>query len=203
MAISASKWGRRGSPPHDFAAKRELYLHHTVTSDEPRTRAEERAHMRQLEQFHLNRGFRTIGYNGVLFRSGRLYEGRGFGALPAAQGGRNTGTVAIAYVADLTHDKMTRRAKLRFISAGVSLRVRRGVRFRGGHQEAPGTSGTACPGIGGMRFVRGSMRKTGLRRIIFARLSLFDSVATAPERDDDGTLSVCGSDVPAGWRESE
>jgi hypothetical protein len=31
-------------------AKRELYIHHTVTSNHRRTRAEERQHMRDVEQ---------------------------------------------------------------------------------------------------------------------------------------------------------
>jgi hypothetical protein len=51
--------------------------------------------MRDLEQLHLARGFLTIGYIFVLFRSGRLYEGRGPRALPAAQSGHNSGTIAI------------------------------------------------------------------------------------------------------------
>jgi hypothetical protein len=108
MAISARRWGRRGTPPIDLAPKRELYLHHTVTSNRPRSRAEERRHMRELEDSHLARGFLTIGYNFVLFRSGRLYEGRGPRALPAAQGGHNTGTVAIACVGDYRTDRADR-----------------------------------------------------------------------------------------------
>jgi small ligand-binding sensory domain FIST len=42
--------GRRGTPPIDIAPKREFYIHHTVTSNHCRTRAEERQHMRDLEQ---------------------------------------------------------------------------------------------------------------------------------------------------------
>ncbi len=64
--------------------------------------------MRELEDSHLARGFLTIGYNFVLFRSGRLYEGRGPRALPAAQGGHNTGTVAIACVGDYRTDRADR-----------------------------------------------------------------------------------------------
>jgi hypothetical protein len=37
-------------PPIDTARKRELYIHHTVTSNHRRGRAEERQHMRDLEQ---------------------------------------------------------------------------------------------------------------------------------------------------------
>jgi hypothetical protein len=94
VAISARKWGRRGTPPVDIAPKRELYVHHTVTSNRRRGRTEQRRHMRELEQLHLSRGFLTIGYSFVLFPSGRLYEGRGPRALPAAQGGHNSSTIA-------------------------------------------------------------------------------------------------------------
>jgi hypothetical protein len=50
VAILARKWGRRGTPPIDIAPKREFYIHHTVASNHCRTRAEEREHMRDLEQ---------------------------------------------------------------------------------------------------------------------------------------------------------
>jgi hypothetical protein len=50
VAISARKWGRRGTPPIDIAPKCELCIHHTVTSNHRRARAEERQHMRDLEQ---------------------------------------------------------------------------------------------------------------------------------------------------------
>jgi hypothetical protein len=50
VALSARKWGRRGTPPIEIAPKRELYVHHTVTSNHRRTRAEERQHTRDLEQ---------------------------------------------------------------------------------------------------------------------------------------------------------
>jgi len=42
--------GGRGTPPIDIAPEREFYIHHTVTSNHCRTRAEERPHMRDLEQ---------------------------------------------------------------------------------------------------------------------------------------------------------
>jgi hypothetical protein len=50
VAISARKWGRRGTPPIDIAPKCELCIHHTVNSNHRRSRAEERQHMRDLEQ---------------------------------------------------------------------------------------------------------------------------------------------------------
>lgn len=179
MAIPAHKWGRSGTVPTDSLPKKELYIHHTVSPDTPRNKAQEAAHLRQLQAGHHARGFSTIGYSFICFRSGRLYEGRGVKGLPAAQGGRNSGTIAIAYVANLEESKMTLRAKLRIIAAAVRLRVRHGVRFRGGHREAPGLrESTACPGRGGLRFVHGSLRRTGL-------VHVSKRFSTATARGDD------------------
>jgi hypothetical protein len=194
MAISARRWGRRGTPPIDLAPKRELYLHHTVTSNRPRSRAEERRHMRELEDSHLARGFQTIGYNFVLFRSGRLYEGRGPRALPAAQGGHNTGTVAIACVGDYRTDRLTVRMRARLVIAAVNVRVRRGVRLVGGHREAPG-EGTECPGANVMRWLPALARRAGLSRIgpALARAAgEADASACAPPAS--GTVRTGGSD---------
>jgi hypothetical protein len=166
VAISARKWGRRGTPPIDLAPKRELYLHHTVTPSHRRSRAEERRHMRELEQAHLARGFLTIGYSFVLFPSGRLYEGRGPRGLPAAQGGHNTGTIAIACVGDYRTDELTRRMKARLVVAAVNVRVRRGVRLVGGHREAPNLrEQTECPGQNVMRWLPTLARRARLRRV--------------------------------------
>jgi hypothetical protein len=166
VAISARKWGRRGTPPIDVAPKRELYIHHTVTSNQRRRREEERRHMRDLEQFHISRGFLTIGYSFVLFRSGRLYVGRGPRALPAAQGGHNSGTIAIACVGDFRSDRLTRRMKARLIVAAVNVRVRRGVRLVGGHREAPNLrESTECPGGNIMCWLPTLARRAGLRRV--------------------------------------
>ena len=120
--------------------------------------------MRELEGFHLNRGFTGVGYNFVLFPSGRLYEGRPVWAVPAAQLNANSGTVAIAFVGDYTRDKTTRRQRLRVRVALASLRWRRGVRRLGGHQEAPGQS-TSCPGANILKYLDRWARKTGLQRV--------------------------------------
>lgn len=120
--------------------------------------------MRELEQFHLDRGWAGIGYHFVLFRSGRLYEGRPVWAVPAAQEGHNSGTVAIALVGNYEVDDTTRAQRLRAIAAAESLRIRRGVRVMGGHREAPGSS-TVCPGKNVMRRLDSWARKALMRRV--------------------------------------
>lgn len=120
--------------------------------------------MRELEDMHLNRGFTGIGYHFVLFPSGRLYEGRPVWAIPAAQEGANSGSVAIAFVGNYEVDETTRAQRLRVRVALASLRVRRGIRRLGGHQEAPGQS-TACPGKNILKYLDRWARKTGLARV--------------------------------------
>lgn len=145
MAVSAKKWGRRGTPEQDHTPKRDLYFHHTVGPGAFRNRADERREMRAIEDQHIRQGWLTIGYSGVLFPSGRLYWGRGPTALPAAQAGANSGTIAIALPGNMDFLKLTRRQKLRMITIAINFRVRRGIRRVGGHRDAPGHS-TACPG---------------------------------------------------------
>jgi N-acetylmuramoyl-L-alanine amidase len=126
----------------------------------------ERRHMRGLEQLHLARGFLTIGYNFVLFRSGRLYEGRGPRPLPAAQSGHNSGTIAIACVGDYRIDRLPRRMQARLIVAAVNVGVRRGVRLVGGHREPPRLrERTECPGANIIRWLPTLARRARLRRV--------------------------------------
>jgi hypothetical protein len=90
-------------------------------------------------------------------------KGRGARALPAAQGGHNSGTIAIACVGDFRSDRLTRRMKARLIVAAVNVRVRRGVRW---HREAPNLrESTECPGANIMRWLPTLARRAGLRRV--------------------------------------
>jgi hypothetical protein len=146
MAIARRHWTSRQPNWTPDGRKSRLFIHHTVTSGQPRTRAGELRHMRELEQMHLNRGFTGVGYHFVLFPSGRLYEGRPSWSIPAAQGGDNTGTVAIAYVSNTDTEKVTRRAKLRLVVAARSVKRRKGVTGLGGHRDSNTTTATACPG---------------------------------------------------------
>ena len=164
MAISRRRWGARGSWVKDRNRKHTLYLHHTVSTGKFANAAAERAHMRQLENQHIRQGWSTIGYSGVLFPSGRLYWGRGPTGLPAAQARANSGTVAIALTGNYENQKLTRRQKLRLVTIAIRFRRRYGVKFLGGHREAPGQS-TACPGRNIMAYLPTLAKRSGLRRV--------------------------------------
>lgn len=165
MAISRAKWtGRHPSFTRDHRAKTRLYLHHTVSPNRKWTAAQERAHLRQLEQGHLNQGWTGIGYSYLLFPSGRLYEGRGPNAVPAAQVNANSGSIAIAYVGNTETADMTGRAKARFVLAARNLKRAKGITYLGGHRDAPGQS-TACPGRRAYGWLGRAAKLSGLRRL--------------------------------------
>jgi hypothetical protein len=89
--------GRRGAAGRHCAQARALCPPHRYLESAPRPQGGASAHARARAASPRPR-LLTIGYSFVLLRSGRLYEGRGPRALPAAQGGHNSGTIAIACV---------------------------------------------------------------------------------------------------------
>lgn len=165
MAIARSKWtDRRLSFNADRKRKSVVYIHHTVSPNRRWTRAQERAHLRQLELGHINQGWSGIGYSYLCFPSGRLYEGRGPNAVPAAQAGANSGSIAIAYVGNTETAQVTGRAKARLVLAARNLRRAKGINSLGGHRDAPGQS-TACPGRNAYGWLDRAARLSGLRRL--------------------------------------
>jgi len=89
------------------------------------------------------RGWSDFAYNYVVFRSGRIYAGRTFKVVPAAQEGHNTNTVAVCCVIGATDSissamKETLREVVRWAEkyAGHELRVR-------AHRDV---GSTTCPG---------------------------------------------------------
>lgn len=132
--VSRKAWGAR--PPRNVTVQdkrsvRELFIHWPGSAGSLlhiNTRAEEAAHMRADQNFHMNarerlaradlagdtaratflrqefgdyedeRGWSDIAYNYEVFPSGRVYRGRGFTHVPAGQLNHNAGTVAVCCV---------------------------------------------------------------------------------------------------------
>ena len=61
-----------------------------------------------ITQWHIARGFDTIGYHFLVHRNGEIEHGRDLERTPAAQQGHNTGSIAIcvAGLADFTSDSL-------------------------------------------------------------------------------------------------
>ena len=76
-------------------------IHHGGREGRPRmTFASASATWRSWQEYHQGKGWIDIGYNLGVDGLGRLYKGRPIGALPAAVGGHNTGSVSINFIQD-------------------------------------------------------------------------------------------------------
>jgi hypothetical protein len=78
-----------------------LAIHHTVTTISPwATEAEERAHIRAIDRYHVSKGWQGFGYHYAVFPSARVYR-CGWGSR-AHVANRNHELVGIAFVGDLS-----------------------------------------------------------------------------------------------------
>lgn len=105
--VARSIWGARPPRHIDLQDKHsvdEVFIHwpgDTGSLAHINTRSEERAYMRSVQNFHMDAPdhlWSDIGYNYVIFQSGRIYRGRGFTHIPAGQLHHNTGTDAICCI---------------------------------------------------------------------------------------------------------
>lgn len=106
---------------------------------------EQRAVMRAIHHHHTAiNGWADLGYNAVIFqkrwpwRRARIVEGRGFGRVPAAQAGYNTGNLAVCVV--LGPGEKVGRSTVRKLK---SLYRRLPTTAVAGHRDVNATS---CPG---------------------------------------------------------
>jgi len=173
--ISRDDWGgnelfRRAAPRY-APAVRLVIVHHTATSNDY-TPDQAAAIVRGIDVYHVRtNGWNDIGYNFLIDRFGRIYEGRYGGITRNVIGahalGFNTGSVGIALIGNFMSAKPTTAAvqslekliawrldlahvdpvsTLTFVSGG-SERWRAGakvtVRAVSGHRD---TGSTSCPG---------------------------------------------------------
>lgn len=100
-----------------------------------------------VERYHAEeRGWSGIGYNWIIFQSGHVYEGRGWGRTGAHTRGKNSSSVGIAFAVDGEAHSLTPAAieacqdlilegqRLGFIADDYEIR---------GHRDFGSTS---CPG---------------------------------------------------------
>lgn len=146
---SRGDWGVGPSRASVDSTRKHTYVvHHSAFNGERiDTLAEQKATMRSMYDFHTGpqRGWDDIGYSFVIFQptrpgaAGRIFEGRGLKRLPAAQGGANTGTVAVCVV------QMSEGIKDGTVTRLKSLYVRTTCANVKGHRDFGGTD---CPGDG-------------------------------------------------------
>jgi hypothetical protein len=147
--ISRAEWGAKGGQGAPDGKKHTVVIHHTVSGGTYSTLAEQKAHMRDIEATHLNQGWSGVGYNFVVFpatrwyRRTRIFEGRGWDYIPAAQANANTGTIAVAVAGNFETKQPGAKLVGRLAAFSLRARRRKGVKKLRGHRDY---MGTACPG---------------------------------------------------------
>lgn len=136
--ITREEWGARParSVEHVAWSKRErLDVHYSAG---PSTQTP-----RIIQDFHMDtRGWSDVGYNFLVDKSGRIYEGRGWTVLGAHIAGHNTAGIGVCFIGrdgDVT--EAAKRA-IRWLYNEACRRAGRALR-RDGHRDLAATS---CPG---------------------------------------------------------
>lgn len=96
-----ARFGRGGAPEPGTAGA--VVVHHFWRPhiDADATPEDEASAMRGVETFHVEeRGWAGLGYNFVVFQSGRVYEGRGWGQSGAHTRGMNRRSHGVAFAVD-------------------------------------------------------------------------------------------------------
>lgn len=147
--FSRSRWRARAAESlADQGAPREAFIHYSDDVGENRidTFDEQAAKARAIQDFHMDgRGWSDIAYHFLVFqpfgklRRARIFQGRRVTAVPAAQAGHNTGTLAICVVAGPGR-KLRRNTRYQIEQI---LRAHPSVRVVGGHRDVVATD---CPG---------------------------------------------------------
>jgi hypothetical protein len=106
----------------------------------------EAAHMREIQRWHLARGWATVGYHLVVSPSGRIFSGRPVDRLGAHVLGHNVGTVGIALMGNFELERPT-PAALESLTYARSRLVPGGAKTKLlGHRDHRGHETSACPG---------------------------------------------------------
>jgi N-acetylmuramoyl-L-alanine amidase len=147
--IEREQWGAVGGLGARLGTVDEVVIHHFWRPSLPEVAAPEResAMMRQVEKTHVEEnGWAGFGYNFVVFQSGRVYEGRGWGREGAHTTGKNDSTVGITFAIDGDTDAPTPEAwaaAKALIEDGVALDHLSTEPTISGHRDyAP----KSCPG---------------------------------------------------------
>lgn len=142
-----AQWGAK--PPKNklgviSGSVSELFLHHTVTESGPPERQHEI--MRSVQATAFTKGFSDISYSFLVFPTGQIYEGRGWGVVGAHTLGHNAIAYAICLVGHYGHEPMT-DAQVEAARQIVAEGQRRGFITNKptiqGHREVYATE---CPG---------------------------------------------------------
>ena len=148
--VSASEWGaiRPRAPLPPRGPLDHLVVHHTAYPSSGiggTSVAAQSRHVREIERWHLERGFLAIGYHFVISPTGRVFRGRPVDRMGAHVKGHNRGTVGICLMGDFEHERPT-LASLAALAAVQSRLIPGGAgRPLRAHRDHSGQA-TLCPG---------------------------------------------------------
>lgn len=114
IAITRGAWGAKhgvGTPAIPGLSL--VLIHHTAGPDLPPDTSEvrEKEQVREFERQHVkDNGWAGIGYNWLIFPSGRIYEGRGWRRRGAHCPGKNSVSVGISFVLNSEKTEPTEKA---------------------------------------------------------------------------------------------
>lgn len=123
-----------------------LVVHHTAGGAK-RTLLAAKRELRNIQRQHMDaQGWSDIGYNFIIDRWGRVWEGRGLFRVGAHTAGQNTNTIGVSFMGNYENLRLNAR-QIRAYEALVKRLHERGVRFEQvkGHNQMPDQA-TACPG---------------------------------------------------------
>lgn len=125
----------------------DVWVHHTAVADTWPGLQGEIAEMRSIQRYHQDsKGWSDIAYSWVVFPSGNVFEGRGWGVAGAHTKGHNSSSHGICFAGNFQHDHPT-EAALEAARALIRWGAEKGVVARpfnlGGHRDV---AATACPG---------------------------------------------------------
>jgi len=152
--IGREHWGARpataytGQHPNDV---RTLVVHHTV-GKAPVLKSGVKRELKNIQRYHMDaNGWSDIGYNILIDRWGRVWEGRGLRRVGAHTKGYNTNTLGVAFMGNYSNIELTARQIRAFNELLVKLKAH-GVRleYTKGHRQMPAQA-TACPGVNVMK----------------------------------------------------
>ncbi len=143
---SRSSWGAKPPKCVSSHSPNRMTIHHTVTPTNDSVSPQ--ARLRGIQSFHQNsRGWCDIGYQYLISRDGRLWEGRGASRLGSHVGGKNRGNVGIAFMGTHASTPAT-STQINSVAALIKgLADRYGIAINRtkikGHREQ---GSTTCPG---------------------------------------------------------
>jgi hypothetical protein len=130
--------------PQHITSLRTIVLHHSASSRDGTT-------LKRIDTWHRDRGFIRVGYHYVIEGDGTIRYGRPLEMIPAAQLGRNRGTIAVCVTGNNLRDteqwSAVQRSSVRHLVRSIRTVLGRPLPVLGHRDVADPDHPTECPGV--------------------------------------------------------